>query len=369
MDTAKYLHDCLNKALEMKGQDLFLKIGSAPRTRVAGTVTPVALDKVNDKHIDGIINNLMNPVQREWLQKNKSADFAFTLTGSTQRFRGNIFLQQGQYSVVLRTLWKTIPTFEELKLPPILKKIALERSGIILIGGPVSSGKSTTMTAMIDAINENEKRHILTIEDPVEYVHQDKKSIINQREIGQDADDFNHALRYVVRQSPDVVVIGEMRDADTLNFAISASEVGRLVIATVHGRTVLQMIDRVLGFYPPNERDKILGQLYSNITCFAAQRLLVQKDGCSLIPAIEVLIGNYTTRQLVHEKRFDRLDQAMRNGVQDGMQTMDQAITQLWEKGLITPQAALENAERPQELENFMKGIKIDGRSGKILGT
>ncbi len=369
MDPQSYLNSCLGKVLEMKGQDLFLKVGSVPRTRVGGIVATIPMEPLKEEDTREIAKSLLNPVQTEWLQKNRSVDFAFSLMGTAQRFRGNVFFQQGFYSLVIRTLWKRIPTFEELNIPPILQKIATERSGIILIGGAVASGKSTTITAMIDKMNQDTHRHIITVEDPVEYLHTDKNCIINQREIGQDANDFNSALHYVVRQSPDVVVIGEMRDADTFNFALASAEVGRLVISTVHARDTVQIFDRVLGFFPPQDRDAVLNQLYPNITCFVVQKLLVGKDGKSMVPALEILIGNYTTRQLVHEKKFDKIPQAMRNCAQEGMQTMEQALQKLWEDGKITAEVALAASERPQELENVMKGIKISGQGSRILGA
>lgn len=369
IDAKAYLNACLGKVLEMKGQDLFLKVGTVPRTRCGGIVIPMPLEPVKEEDAKGIVKSLLNPVQWEWLEKNRSVDFAFSLIGTRQRFRGNVFLQQGMYSLVIRTLWKTIPSFEELHIPPILQKIALERSGIILIAGAVSSGKTTTITAMLDMMNRNVERHIITVEDPVEYLHQDNKCIINQREIGQDANDFRSALHYVVRQSPDVVVIGEMRDAETFNFALVGAEVGRLVISTVHARSVTQMFDRVLGFFPPSERDTVLSQLYPNITCFAVQKLLVAKDGTTLVPVFEIMVGNYTTRQLVKEKKFDKIPQALRNAYQEGMQTMDQSILKLWKAGLISTETALAASERPQEVEIEMKGIQIDGRKSKILGT
>lgn len=353
----------------MKGQDLFLKVGTVPRTRVGGLVAQIDMEPLKDEDTRGIVKALLNPIQTEWLQKNRSVDFAFSLMGTTQRFRGNVFLQQGFYSLVIRTLWKRIPSFEELNIPLVLQKIALERSGIILIGGAVASGKSTTITAMIDMMNQKTQRHIITVEDPVEYLHTDKSCIINQREIGQDANDFNSALHYVVRQSPDVVMIGEMRDADTFNFALASAEVGRLVIATVHARNTVQIFDRVLGFFPPQDREAVLNQLYPNITCFVVQKLLVGKDGKNMVPAFEILIGNYTTRELVHERKFDRIPQAMRNCAQEGMQTMEQSLQKLWEEGKISAEVALAASERPQELENTMKGIKIGSQGSKILGA
>ena len=369
MDVMAFLSACLGKVLEMKGQDLFLKPGAIPRTRVAGAVRLMPLEALTETDTEALVKALLNATQESALQKNRSVDFAFSLIGTTQRFRGNAFYQQGALSIVIRTLWGTIPSFEQLHIPPVLKKIALERSGIILIGGAVSSGKTTTITAMLDMINQSVERHIITIEDPVEYLHADKKCIVNQREIGQDAHDFNSALKYVVRQSPDVIVIGEMRDADTFNFALAAAEVGRLVIATVHARSTVQIFDRVLGFFPPAERDTILSQLYPNITCFAVQKLLVCKDGRTMIPAFEIMVGNYTIRQLVHEKKFEKIPQALRNASQEGMQTMDQALLKLWKEGHITDDVVLEASERPEEVKIMMKGITLEGQSGKILGA
>lgn len=370
MDPLAYLSGLLTKVLELKGQDLFLKVGTVPRVRVGSTVIPVpGGEEVTDQETNPIIQKLLNPRQAELLEQNKSVDFAFSLPNTNQRFRVNVFLQQGSYSLVIRVLWRNIPSFETLRIPPVLKQVALEKSGIILIAGTVASGKTTTITAMLDMMNNTVERHIITIEDPVEYLHSDKKCIVNQREVGVDANDFDSALRYVVRQSPDVIMIGEMRDAETFRFAVSAAEVGRLVIATVHAKSVSQIIDRVLGFFPPDERDQALSQLSFNMTCFVTQKLLKMKDNKGLIPAFEILVGNYTTRQLLREKRFDKVPQAIRNASNEGMQTFDQAYFQLWKDGFITADEAMGASDRPQEIENLMKGIKIDGVGGRILGS
>lgn len=368
MDSKSQLSAYLGKVLELKGQDLFLKVGSVPRTRIGGIVKPMPFDVIRDEDTKAIVGDLLNPPQKALLEKNRSVDFAFNLLGRTQRFRANVFMQQGTLSLVIRTLWKNIPSFEELHIPPVLKKIALERSGIILIGGTVASGKTTTLTAMIDMMNRSVERHIVSVEDPVEYVHQDGRCIINQREVGEDTNDFISALKYVVRQSPDVVVIGEMRDAETFNFALTSAEVGRLVLATVHAKTVVQIFDRVSGFFPPEQRDLVLSHLSFNITCFLCQKLIVGQDG-GLVPAFEIMVGNYTTRQLAREKKFDKMPQAIRNGVNEGMQTFDQSLLKLSQEGLISQEAALAASERPQELENIMKGIQIDGSKGRILGV
>ncbi|MSR77986.1 MAG: PilT/PilU family type 4a pilus ATPase [Candidatus Omnitrophica bacterium] len=368
-DAKKLLTQCLTRLHEIKGQDLFLKVDTCPRIRVGRHVQSTPFSGITEEDIQAVANLVLTPAQKELLEKNRSVDLAFSLEGSRRRYRANAFYQQGQISFVIRTLWENIPSLKELQVPPILEQVALSRSGIILIAGVVASGKTTTINAIIEMMNQNMERHIITIEDPLEYLHHDNKCIINQREIGQDANDFNSALKYVVRQSPDVVVIGEMRDAETFNFALSAAEVGRLVIATVHAKTVVQIFDRVLGFFPVDQQDTILAHLYPNITCFAVQQLLVGADGASLVPAFEIMVGNYTTRQLVKERKFEKIPQTLRNSAQEGMMTMDQSIHDLWRKNLITQEVALASAERPQELGNAMKGIAIDGQTSKILGS
>ena len=363
-----YFKECLQQVLEMKGQDLFLKVGTKPRIRLGGKVIPLKLREPSSEDMENIIKEQLSGNQLVNLEKEKSIDFAFSLSGINFRFRGNAFFQGGCLSLVVRLLWDGIPTFEELQLPPVLKQAALEKSGIILIGGAVSSGKTTSIAAMIDAMNKSVERHIITIEDPVEYIHKDNKCLIEQREIGQDANDFNSALKYVVRQSPDVIVIGEMRDADTFNFALAAAEIGRLVISTVHAQSTTQIFDRILGFFKPEHRETILRHFAFNMTCLAVQKLLVSKDEVNLAPAVEVLLGNYTLRQLVIEKKLDKIPQALRNAAREGMQTMDQSLIKLWQDNVISGEVALGASSHPQDLENLMKGIKI-GHEGKILGT
>ncbi|MBU3759088.1 MAG: PilT/PilU family type 4a pilus ATPase [Candidatus Omnitrophica bacterium] len=368
MEAKVFLSACLGKVLELKGQDLFLKVGTVPRTHLAGVIKHLPFEPVKEEMTRAIVEEFLHPKQRENLERSLSVDFAFTLIRESQRFRANVFVQQGTYSLVIRTLWKTIPPPEALRIPPILQKIALERSGLILVGGTVASGKSTTLTSMIDMMNRTVERHIITVEDPIEYIHRDDRCLINQREIGVDAQDFTSALRFAVRQAPDCIFIGEMRDLETFDFALGAAEVGRLVMSTVHAKSVVQILDRVLGFFPPDQRDQILMQLSFNITCFVCQKLLTAKDG-SFVPAFEIMVGNYTTRQLVREKKFDKIPQALVNFANEGMLTFDQSIFKLWQEGVIAQEEALRAAERPQEMQNLMKGISLDGSKGRILGS
>jgi pilus retraction protein PilT len=369
MSVQAYLSKCLTKLLEVKGQDLFLKVGTVPRARVGGTVTPLPIDAITETQVTQILDEVLNPIQKTLLEKNRSVDFAFSVPGDTGRFRGNVFYQQGVCSFVIRKLWKNLPSFEELYIPTVLQNMAVKNAGIILIGGTVATGKTTTINAMIDYMNQKVKRHIITVEDPVEYLHEDRECIVNQREIGGDANDFNSALKYVVRQSPDVIMIGEMRDADTFNFALSASEVGRLVISTVHAKSVVQIFDRVLGFFRPDQRDAVLNHLSFHVTCFVVQKLLLKKDGKSLIPTFEILVGNSIIKQLIRDRDFSKIPQALRNASQEGMCTMDQSIFKLWEEGEITMEEALGASEKPMELEKQMKGINVSGHGASILGA
>ncbi|MFA7254606.1 MAG: PilT/PilU family type 4a pilus ATPase [Candidatus Omnitrophota bacterium] len=363
-----YLTLCLEKVIAERGQDVFLKAGTSPHMRLGGQVVALPLKALSGEELLGLAGELLDPRQMEMLQKNKSVDFGFSFHEKDCRFRANAFFQQGEISLVFRLLWKGIPSFEELRLPSILKKVAREKSGIILIGGTVSSGKTTTVAAMLRTMNESVQKHILTIEDPVEYLHEDKQCLIQQREIGQDAESFSSALKYVVRQSPDVIVIGEMRDAESFNFALSAAEVGRLVISTVHAQSAGQVFDRVLGFFPPSERETTLRYFAANMSCIMVQKLLVAKDGKMLVPAAEVLLGNYTIKQLILDKKIDKISQAIRNAHEEGMQTMDQSLLELWKSGVISQETAIAASPAPEDLQALMKGIRI-GQDTKILGS
>lgn len=367
MDTKAYLKLCLEKVIEERGQDVFLKAGASPHMRLGGQVVALPLKALLGEELLELTEGLLDPRQKEILQKNRSVDFGFSFHEKDCRFRANAFFQQGDISLVFRLLWKGVPSFEELRLPPILKRVALEKSGIILIAGTVSSGKTTTVAAMLRTMNENVQKHILTIEDPVEYLHEDKHCLIQQREIGQDAESFSSALKYMVRQSPDVIVIGEMRDAESFNFALSAAEVGRLVISTVHAQSAGQVFDRVLGFFPPSEREATLRYFAANMSCIMVQKLLVAKDGKTLVPAAEVLLGNYTIKQLILDNKIDKLPQAIRNAHEEGMQAMDQSLLELWKAGSISSETAIAASQSPEDLQTMMKGIKI-GQDTKILG-
>lgn len=368
MDIKTYFRYVLEKVIESRGQDIFFKADSVPRMRIGGQVILLPFGKITGEEINALLREILTPFQLQALESQRSVDFGFSYGEKECRFRGNAFYQQGAASVVLRMLWQKIPTFEELNLPSILKRVALEKSGIVLVAGVVSSGKTTTIAAMLRAMNENVQKHIITIEDPIEYQHDEGKCLIQQREVGEDTKNFNMALKYIVRQSPDVIVIGEMRDSETFSFSLSAAEVGRLVVSTLHAQSAVQVFDRVLSFYLPEHREAVRRHFAMNLSCVAVQKLMVAQDGKSLVPAVEIMLGNYTIRQLILENKLEKLPQAIRNGVQDGMQTMDQSLLELFQKQLISKESALAASQSPQELEAMMKGIRI-GQDTKILGA
>lgn len=366
MDSKAYLRPLLDKVVEMKGQDVFLKADAPPRVRIGGQVVPLEASSLSEDAMQHLAREILTPGQWQALQQTRSVDFGFSHDEKGCRFRGNAFYRQGTVSFVFRLLWRGIPDLKELRIPDVLKKVALERSGIILIAGTVSSGKTTTVAAMLRMMNENVQKHVITVEDPVEYLHEDGQCLIQQREVGEDTESFNSALKYIVRQSPDVIVIGEMRDAESFGFALSAAEVGRLVISTIHAQSVQQVFDRILGFFPPEHREAILRHFALNVSCVAVQKL-VPGVGGGMVPGVEIMLGTYTVKQLIMEKKLDKLPQALRNGAQEGMQTMDQSLHSLWESKLISKETALAASSSPQELEALIKGIKI-GQDTKILG-
>lgn len=368
MESMDYLESCLQHVIEAKGQDIFFKVGTRPRMRIGTQVIPLPFRELTNEEAHEIVRDLLVPQQWAALEKNRSVDFGITFHEKGCRFRANAFYQQGRLSLVLRLLWRGALSFEGLNLPPILGKVAAEKSGIVLIAGTVSCGKSTTIAAIINAMNQSLQRHIITLEDPIEYLYEDQQCLIQQREIGEDAENFGAALKYVVRQSPDVVVIGEMRDAESFRFSLAAAEVGRLVISSIHAQSVSQVFDRFLGFFPAEERESALRHFAANISCIAVQKLLVGADGKTLIPALEILLGNFIVRQLIMEKKIDKLDQALRNCRQEGMQTMEQSLFDLWESGKISRETALSASPSSQEMEAMIKGIHI-GQDTKILGA
>ncbi|MCK4423844.1 MAG: PilT/PilU family type 4a pilus ATPase [Candidatus Omnitrophica bacterium] len=359
--------DLLKRMRQDEASDLHIKVGSPPVMRVKKDLVRFEYEPLEPEDTLALADGIMNDFQKTEFDRKKGLDFAYDAGEELGRFRVNVFKQRGNISLVLRLIKNIIPSFEDLHLPPILKDIALAPRGIVIVTGTTSSGKSTTLAAMIDYINTNKKTHIVTIEDPIEYLHPDKQSIINQREIGLDTDSFSNALINVVRQDPDVILVGEMRDPDTFAAALAASETGHLVFSTLHSADVVQTFDRILEFFPANQHNQIKLQLSLNLKAVIAQRLMPDADSTGIVPAVEILINTPSVRKLIHDNRIGKLPVVMQGGKEDGMQTFNTSLIDLLNKKLITMDMALSKSSSPEALKMNMKGIFLD-EDRKILG-
>lgn len=355
--------------IDLKVSDLHLKAGKPAIVRKRGdlvqlTGSPLSGDKIRE----GIFQ-LLSPAQREYYNKNGAIDFAYDVgpQGDADRFRVNAFQQRGQMSIAARRVDRNILNFEQLNLPPTMRHIAEENQGIILLAGITGSGKSTTIAAMIDYINQNFPVHVVTIEDPIEYLFTDKKATINQREVGIDVIDFHAALKYLMREDPDVVLIGEMRDQETFSAAIHAAETGHLTFGTIHASTAGQTISRLLDLFPDGERKQIRQALEFNLKAIVAQKLVpCVKDGIPVVPINEIMISNPSIRKLIRDERDNEIIEVMRASYDDGMLDFTEHIRQRVEEGFIDHATAYEAAPNPDELRMALKGIRSSG--GGILG-
>jgi pilus retraction protein PilT len=334
--------------------------------RVAGKIKKMDRAALTAEEVNAIAEYIMNDYHRSILPKQKGVDLAFT-SENFGRYRANVFYQRGTLSIVIRTIKSIIPSFAELNIPLVFEKVCMKERGLILIAGATSSGKSTTVATMVDYINKNRDAHLITVEDPIEYMHQDNRCVINQREIGQDSLSFQDALKFVVRQDPDIIVIGEMRDPQSFRSAVVASETGHLVISTIHAKNVLQVFDRILGFFPSDQHEQILVQLSFNLQAISCQRLLRRKDAAGLIPAVEILLENPSVSKVIRENQLDKLPQAMINAAEEGMQTFNMSLVELYNAEQISKEEALLASDNPHALEMNMRGIFLDDTGGGIL--
>jgi twitching motility protein PilT len=356
----------LFKALiKHEGSDLHLKVGLAPKMRMKGTLRSMKADVINDATMEELIFGLLTSEQKEFFKTRGSIDFAHALT-EKDRFRVNVFRQKGHIGLVARRIDSNIPPFEKLNLPPSISKIADYPTGLVLVVGPTGSGKSTTIASMIDKINRERSCHIVTIEDPIEYVHFDKKAIVNQREVGIDCLDFKDALRALMRQDPDVVLVGEIRDLETLGAAMQAAETGHLVFGTLHASNCSQTIQRILDMFPQDERELARQTFALVIRGIVAQMLLPGIQAHSpRVPALEILIANSSVRKLLSEERESDLPTVIRSCQNEGMLDFTESLRILVEKELIELDTALEYATNKEELRMALKGIRAS--SGAIL--
>ncbi len=357
----------LSRAVERGASDIHLKTGSPPYFRIDGELVPRKAEALTESIMNDILAVLMNEKQRSIFNEKGEFDLAF-VDPELGRFRVNIFRQRSTISIVMRRINTRIPNFEELFLPSVVERFAQLQRGLVLITGTTGSGKSTTLAAIIDYINERRRCHIVTIEDPIEYIHQDKKAVINQREIGIDTSDFSSALRAVMRQDPDVILVGEMRDLETFQAAISASETGHLVFSTLHTANAMQTIDRIVDLFPSNQQDQIRSQLSLNLRGIMCQRLLPRATGIGRVPACEVLVVTPAVMKLIKENRISRIPTAIQQGREDGMQSFNDSLFALLKSKMISKETALEVSDNPAELELMLQGIELSMMRGGILG-
>ena len=355
-----HINDLLKIAVERKASDLHLKVGAHPVIRVDGDLIPlVDLKRLMQEDTIAMAFSIMSSRQKEKFKNNFDIDIAYSVPG-LGRFRCNIFQQRGTVGMVCRVIPARILSVRELLLPPVIERICDERRGLILVTGTTGSGKSTTLAAMIDYINATRSEHIMTVEDPVEFLHRDKKAIVNQRELEVDTRSFSTALRAALRQDPDVILVGEMRDFETVETALLAAETGHLVLSTLHTMDATETVNRVISVFPPHQQKQIRLQLASVIKSVISQRLLPRADGLGRVPAVEVLIATNYIRDCIENKEKTKyiLDAIKAGTSQYGMQTFDQSLFQLYKTGLITLEEALRRATNPNEFKLKLQGIQ-----------
>jgi twitching motility protein PilT len=362
----EYLHSLLKFAINMSASDIHVKPGHHATIRISGELFPVQVDPPTAEQVTEIVRLMLPKHLESRLEREKEADFSY-IDPALGRFRVNVFYQRGLPAFVMRHVKTAVPTFHDLNLPEQLGKIAGSERGIILITGPTGSGKSSTLAAMVQHINETEKCHIITLEDPIEYMFDDKQSVIEQREVGLDTLSFERALVHVMRQDPDVIVIGEMRDSQSFMAALAAADTGHLVLATLHTTTAYSAIGRTLDFFPAHERDQIRRQMASTLRAVICQRLVPATSG-SVVPAVEIMLNSGTVRKFIEENRLDKLFAAVETGTDEGMQTFNQALFKLVKAKLITEEEALLKATNPEALKMNFRGIFLD-ESRRILAN
>lgn len=343
-----------------EASDLFLKVGTPPSLRVAGKIVSMGGPAITESIMKAMFDAITTSIAKKRFEEHGEADLSYEIFG-VGRFRVNIFRQRSYLGMVFRHVRTKIQTFEELNLPDEqLKKLSLLPRGLILITGTAGSGKSTTLAAMIDFINHSLEKHVVTIEDPIEFIFADDRSIIDQREVGLDTEGFNMALKYVVRQSPDVIMIGEMRDKETVEAALNAAETGHLVLSTLHTVNAMQTVERMINFFPPYQHDFLKLQLSQLLEGVISMRLIPTKDGSSRVPAVELMLATPTIRELLLGGKVREIYKAVKEGTYYGTQTFNQSLMLLLQKDLISLEDALEAADSPDELKLELRGISKD---------
>jgi twitching motility protein PilU len=357
----KFINDLLKLMISRNGSDLFITSEFPPAIKVDGKVTKVSPQPLTSTHTLALTRSIMNDKQVAEFERTKECNFAIS-PANIGRFRVNAFIQQGKVGMVLRVIPATLPTLDGLGMPPVLKDVAMARRGLCILVGATGSGKSTTLAALVDWRNENAFDHIITIEDPVEFVHAHKNCVITQREIGLDTDSWEVALKNTLRQAPDVILMGEIRDRETMDHAIAFSETGHLCLATLHANSANQALDRIINFFPEERRSQLLMDLSLNLRAMVSQRLIPHQDGRGRVAAVEVMLNSPLISDLIFKGEVSEIKEIMKKSRNTGMQTFDQALFDLYEGKFITYEDALRHAD---SLNDLRLQIKLNSQRGR----
>ena len=362
---SKFINDLLRLMLSRKGSDLFLTAEFPPAIKIDGKLTKVSPQPLTGQHTLQLARAIMNDKQAAEFERSKECNFAISPHG-IGRFRVNAFLQQGQVGLVLRTIPSTLPTIQSLDLPPILRDVVQAKRGLVIVVGATGSGKSTTLAAMIDERNETSFGHIITIEDPIEFVHPHKNCIVTQREVGLDTDSWDAALKNSLRQAPDVILMGELRDRESMELAVAFAETGHLCMATLHANSANQALDRIINFFPEERRSQLLMDLSLNLRALVSQRLLPRREGKGRVAAVEILLNTPLISDMIFKGEVGEIKEVMKRSREQGMQTFDQALFDLFEFGRINYEDALRNADSVNDLRLQIKLNSERARSGEL---
>jgi twitching motility protein PilU len=354
----KYMHDLLRMMVQKDGSDLFITAGAVPSMKVDGEMSPISNQALSPQHTQVLVSAIMNDKQRAEFEETQECNFAISLPG-VSRFRVNAFTQRGSVGVVLRVIRSEIPLFEDLNLPPILKDIAMTKRGLVIFVGATGSGKSTSLAAMVGYRNQNSHGHIITIEDPIEFIHNHKNCIVTQREVGVDTESYEIALKNTLRQAPDVILIGEVRDRETMEHAIAFAETGHLCLSTLHANSTNQALDRIINFFPEDRRQQLLMDLSLNLKGLISQRLIPTKSGTGRMAAVEIMINSPLMSDLIFKGDVHDIKELIAKSNELGMLTFDQALFNLYEAGQIKYEDALRNADSVNDLR---LRIKLEGK-------
>jgi twitching motility protein PilU len=355
------VHNLLRGMVSQKASDLFITSGFPPAFKIDDKMTPVSSQALTSAHTQELARSIMNDRQAAEFESTHECNFAIS-PPSIGRFRVNVFMQQQRVGMVLRTITTKIPTFEEMSLPSILKDVVMTKRGLVILVGGTGSGKSTSLAAMLGHRNRNSFGHIITIEDPVEFVHDHDKCIVTHREVGVDTNDWHAALKNTLRQAPDVILIGEIRDRETMEYAVAFSETGHLCMATLHANSANQALDRIINFFPEDRREQLLMDLSLNVKALISQRLIPKRDGKGRAAAFEILLNSPLIADLIFKGQVHEIKEVMAKSRELGMQTFDQALFILHESGAISYEEALKNADSVNDLR--LK-IKLEGKATK----